>query len=153
MEHETIGSRSDGADGSDDLDEFERRARAAVAMHDRSPTEYTEFARLAFEFRGPSLAVEALERTVVEVGARGEALTMAVEHQGTKLLWRVDEAGLWGTTVPPRSTTVELQSPSAGEVTRTTDREGSFSFDMKIPTPYRLTVREEAGAWATPWQD
>jgi hypothetical protein len=153
MEQDTTDGWPEGGDESGDLDEFERKARAAISMHDGSPREYSEFARLAFEFRGPSLAVEEIERTVIEVGARGEALTMAVEHNGTKLLWRVDQAGLWGTTVPPQSVTVELQSPSGEDLVRTTDRAGAFSFDTKIPTPYRLTVREETGAWATPWQD
>jgi hypothetical protein len=153
QEHEPIAEDEPDLDDADDLEQFEQQARAAVTRYDSPPSDYSDFARLAIEFRGPALAVEEVDRSFVEIGVRGEGVTMSVEHRGTRLLWRVDEAGLWGTMVPARSVRIELESPTREGMVRVSDRDGSFSFDVDVPTPYRLTVREASGAWTTPWQN
>jgi hypothetical protein len=108
---------------------------------------------LSNALRGIEVAAEHVERTPVAAGTRGDEITRVVEHRGTKLYWRVDEVGLWGTMVPPRSATIELHSPFVEHLARASDPEGSFVFDVTLPKPYRLAVVEDGGSWATPWQN
>jgi hypothetical protein len=99
-----------------------------------------------------AVAEERTERSPVAAGIRGEGVTKLVEHEGTRLYWRLGDTGLSGALVPPRSASIELHSPLVEHVARASDPDGSFAFDMSVPRPFRLAVVDEDGSWVTPWQ-
>lgn len=131
---------------------FLRRARAAILGADPVPSDVTELAKLAFEFRDVRTVdfVDTSELAGVRSGAVA-ANALQATSGATTLIWTIENDRLTGIVHSSSVISVSLQTPAENTAVDLDSVNGSF--EIAAPTTaYRLLV-DDGDQWATPWAD
>lgn len=130
--------------------EFLLLAREAVATMDPPPSEVTELAKIAFQFRDHETVDFQPVDELAHVRSSDTALTMQVTHGTATVIWTIDTEQLAGVLVGAPGAELRLQTQDQNVTVDIDDVDGSFEVAAPVG-PYRLIIHTEAAQWATPW--
>ena len=134
-------------DSDDGLEAFAALARDALALADPPPSDVSELAKLAFQFR--EVATVAFDEPAL-AGVRSDAdVTLQATRGSTTVIWTIDGEHLAGALHADGPTPLTLQTSDTAVAIDVAD---DGSFEAAAPTtPYRIVVGPDTDRWATPW--
>lgn len=139
-----------GSELDTELEAFFKTARAAVNAADPPPSEVSQLAKLAYEFRSVETYDFHGEPELAGVRSSSEHVTLQASKDDTTVIWTLGPLRISGVIHAPSLTQVTLQT-TIDSVTISVDAaDGSFEIDAPNG-PYRLVIRSESSDWATPW--
>lgn len=134
-------------DFDDGLEAFAALARESLALADPPPSDVSELAKLAFQFRDAT-TIEFDEPALAGVRSDGD-ITLQATRGTTTVIWSIDDEWLTGVIHADASMPLSLQTADAAIPIEVA---GDGSFEVAAPSsPYRIVVGPETERWATPW--